>query len=429
VSQLEAGRRQRDMRTDWDVIVVGGGLAGLAAAATAKQLDARVVLLEAHGPGGRARTVEREGFTLNMGAHALYVGGEGWRALRSLGVSPAGAAPPLGRYRALTGGTHHLLPTGPRSLLRTGVLSPLSKVRLISLLGRVPRMATAAMANTSVADWLKSCRLRPDADAVVRAIIRLSTYCADVDEFSAGAAVAQLQLAAKGGVIYLHGGWAQLIDALADGVDIRVGTEVTGVDRVGDHLEIDTPQGVMTASAVVVATGAPAAVRRVLPVDPGWGELGPPVTAACLDLGVDRVPKPGYLLSLDEPVYINVQSPPARQAPQSQAVVAAIRYGARSAAEDRPQLERLVAEAGVRTEQVVTSRFLAHLSVSSTLPRASSGGLAGRPDITDTGVPGVTMAGDWVGPVGLLADAALASGRAAGILAGRHCADPSTKVA
>ncbi len=68
----------------------------------------------------------------------------------------------------------------------------------------------------------------------------------------------------------------------------------------------------------------------------------------------------------------------------------------------------------------MTSRFLAHLTVAGALPRAATGGLAGRPTVVDTGVPGVTMAGDWVGPDGLLADAALASGRAAGPLAGRQ---------
>jgi len=35
--------------------------------------------------------------------------------------------------------------------------------------------------------------------------------------------------------------------------------------------------------------------------------------------------------------------------------------------------------------------------------------------VTDTGVDGVFLAGDWVGPTGLLADAALASGRAAAL--------------
>jgi pyruvate/2-oxoglutarate dehydrogenase complex dihydrolipoamide dehydrogenase (E3) component len=47
------------------------------------------------------------------------------------------------------------------------------------------------------------------------------------------------------------------------------------------------------------------------------------------------------------------------------------------------------------------------------MPIASTGGLAGRPSITATGVPRVFLAGDWVGPEGLLADAALASGHAA----------------
>ncbi|MGH9112566.1 MAG: hypothetical protein ACRDZN_09790, partial [Acidimicrobiales bacterium] len=41
-------------------------------------------------------------------------------------------------------------------------------------------------------------------------------------------------------------------------------------------------------------------------------------------------------------------------------------------------------------------------------------GLAGRVDVTGTGHEGVLVAGDWVGPDGHLADAALASGESAG---------------
>jgi hypothetical protein len=44
-------------------------------------------------------------------------------------------------------------------------------------------------------------------------------------------------------------------------------------------------------------------------------------------------------------------------------------------------------------------------------------GLAGRVDVGDTGHEGVLVAGDWVGPRGHLADAALASGEDAGRLA------------
>jgi len=417
------------MRTEWDVIVVGGGLAGMTAAASASQSGARVVVLEAHHPGGRARTVEREGFILNMGAHALYVAGPGSKVLGSLGITPEGAPPPLRRYRAATAGTQHVLPTGAGSLLRTGAVGARSKTQLAGLLVRVPRTKAETLAHTSVSEWLASCRLRPDAEAMLRALIRLGTYTADVDEFSADAAVSQLQAAARGGVLYLHGGWSRLIEALARPLEVRSGNEVTGVDAVGSEVEVRTGEGVLVADHVVVATGGPAAVRRLLPTDPGWGELGPPLTAACLDLGVNRVPDPGYVLSLDDPAYVTVQSPPARQAPEGQAVVAAIRYGARSADEDRPQLEQLVRQAGVAAGDVVTSRFLARLTVTGAIPRAANGGMAGRPSVEDTGVAGVTMAGDWVGPVGLLADAALASGRSAGLLAAGNGAGSRALVA
>jgi thioredoxin reductase len=55
-------------------------------------------------------------------------------------------------------------------------------------------------------------------------------------------------------------------------------------------------------------------------------------------------------------------------------------------------------------------------------PLARRGGLAGRPSITDTGIDGVFLAGDWVGRQGHLADAAFASGEAAGRAAAQRAA-------
>ena len=49
--------------------------------------------------------------------------------------------------------------------------------------------------------------------------------------------------------------------------------------------------------------------------------------------------------------------------------------------------------------------------------------------MTATGVPGVFMAGDWVGPEGLLADTALASGQAAAQAALRLIEGSTTMVA
>jgi hypothetical protein len=53
------------------------------------------------------------------------------------------------------------------------------------------------------------------------------------------------------------------------------------------------------------------------------------------------------------------------------------------------------------------------------MPRASAGGLAGRPASRVAGIDGLFLAGDWIGSVGMLADAALSSGREAGRSAAR----------
>lgn len=405
------------MKTRWDVIVVGGGLAGLTAGATAASGGASTVVLEAHQLGGRARTVDKGPFVFNMGPHALYLGGPGTKILRSLGVHPDGVASPFPDYRLFKDGELHVVPSGPVSLMRTTVMGKAAKVRFGRLLGVLPVLKPARMAGTSVRQWLADRSLGADAEAVVRTLIRLSTYTDDVEEFSADAAIRQLQIGARPGVIYLHGGWAQLIDGLGRQVQVETGTKVLRVEPAGSGVEVHTPDGVLIAGQVIVAPGTPAATRALLPEDPCWPELGPPVTGACLDLGVTHIPQPGYVLGVDEPIMGVTQSPPARQAPDGQAVISAIRYGATDADADRLALDGHVARLGVRTADIAASRFLARMVVGGTIPRAATGGLAGRPPVTASGQRDILIAGDWVGPEGLLADASLASGHHAARLA------------
>ncbi len=108
-----------------------------------------------------------------------------------------------------------------------------------------------------------------------------------------------------------------------------------------------------------------------------------------------------------------VQGPPARQAPDGQAVVQAIRYGASDAGADRRSLDGHVARIGVTPADIETSRFLARMVVAGSTPRAGDGGLPGRLRVTESGQPGIYIAGDWIGPEGLLADASINSGHQA----------------
>lgn len=267
-----------------------------------------------------------------------------------------------------------------------------------------------------MSQWIAGAGFGPAAAAAVTALVHLTTYASDMTTFAADAAIGQLQIAARG-VLYVDDGWAQLVTRLAALCQVRAGIKVTGLAPAAGRLEVATSDRPLTARSVIIATGRPAAAVRVLPADPGWGDLGPEVTAACLDAGVRRVPDPGYVLGIHAPVYASVQSPPARQAPRGQAVVAAIRYGATEAKSDRALLQAHLARAAVREEDMVTSRFLARVVVAGTAPVAARGGLGGRPVVDATGLPGVYLAGDWVGPTGPMADAALASGQAAALRA------------
>lgn len=155
------------------MIVVGGGLAGLTAAATAVAGGATALVIEAHQPGGRVRTATREGFRFNIGPHALYTGGPGMEVLTALGIRAAGSPPPLERYRLLMGGRQHALPAGVRSLVSTSALGLRSKAQLARLLSRLPRLDASSLAGISVTGWLQDLDLRG------RARRRPGTYPAD----------------------------------------------------------------------------------------------------------------------------------------------------------------------------------------------------------------------------------------------------------
>ena len=157
---------------------------------------------------------------------------------------------------------------------------------------------------------------------------------------------------------------------------------------------------VLPASAVVVAAGGPAEARGLLPVDPGWPELGTPVTAACLDLGLAR-PSPfgGYGPG---PAPVPGMPLPA-WGPGAPGGLGGARHALRRARQalDRAELHRFATLAGVTEDQVVEQRFLALHVVTHVLPGPKHG-LAGRPGVAVPGPPGLYLAGDWAGPSGWL---------------------------
>src|SRR5438132_1396678 len=110
------------MRSEVDVAVIGGGLAGISAALAAKKVGASVVVLEAQANlGGKAQTVDglERGPQSFSARHDVF-----WKLLELLGISDEAVQLPASsniRYLARFGKLHTLKPS-PLTLVTTGAL-------------------------------------------------------------------------------------------------------------------------------------------------------------------------------------------------------------------------------------------------------------------------------------------------------------------
>lgn len=425
----KAGRRV-------DVAVVGGGLAGLTAAALLARAGRRVVLCEAAGSvGGRARTFIEDGFHFNLGPHALYSGGRAAAVLRDLGVSYRGAPPPLSGALALHQGRLRTFPAGIVSLLTTGLLRPVDKLEAGRFLGSISGLDTTRLRHLTVAEWAAATFRSQDVRELVCAVIRVATYNDAPHLQSAGAALDQLRLALRG-VLYLDGGWQSLVDGLRAvcdtlGVERLEGTRVDAIQWDGRMRGLSTANGTIIEAEAAVLAVAPREADR-LTRRGGSRPLAHlvtglvPVRAACLDVALRRLPQPRYVLAygIDRPLYFAVHSAVARLTGGDGAMIHIVRYGgAEPAVSDAVHAELLglldQVQPGWR-DVIVHARFLPNMTVSHAVVQPDRSPHIARPAPSVAGVPGLYIAGDWVQSRGMLADAALdsASRAAEQILAG-----------
>jgi len=232
----------------------------------------------------------------------------------------------------------------------------------------------------------------------------------------------------------VDGGWQTIVDGLraaAQTAGVHIQTSASAAELLvtqgrasGVRLHDNT---VLSADAVLVAT-TPEDAQHLLPTLPMPTE----VRVACLDLALSRTPstRSPVVFDLLEPRFVTTQSEFARVAPEGGAVVHAFYHlDPREAGDpDREcrELEKLMDEVqpGWR-DVVVERRFLPRMQAAGWLPLAETGGLAGRPTSHVPALSNVYLAGDWVGPTGFLADAALDSARAAA----RLISESQTRVA
>ena len=396
-------------------------MAGLVAATSLAKTGRPVVLIEkASAFGGRAATREKHGFSFNLGPHALYREGELRRTLHSFGIDPSGAIPGGNGGFAIYEDRLHTLPTGFLSLVTTDLLPLSAKFEFAGLLSRIGSIDASRIQQETLTEWLSAHVRHPLVRDVLKMLVRVTSFTNAPDQQSAGAAIEQLQLGARGNVLYLDGGWQTIVDALrraatAAGARILSGAPAVALERRGRTVTaVRLADGTLLPSSAVIFTGSPADVDT-LAGTMFSKSMPPPVRHATLDLALRSLPNPKRVVAfgVDLPLYFSVHSAVAKLAPAGGAVLHVSKYlGVDETAghETEQELERLVDQLQPGWREVVDSRqFLPNLTVTHTMLTAATGGTAGRPSPRLATFDNAFVAGDWVGPRGQLSDAAAAS--------------------
>jgi phytoene dehydrogenase-like protein len=413
-----------------DVIVIGGGIAGLTVTTFLARAGKSVTLLEqsSNEIGGRARTSVFDGFYFNQGPHALYLAAEGAEVLKELGITYTGGIPELTglrirqeeKYRLLASGSSASVPPESQSI---------SEESFDQFFDLVNKADFTELENVSVQEWIDRNIHDADAVAMMKAIIRLTTYANDPDIQSVGSALRQIHLYTLGGVMYLDGGWQTTVDGLvtaATNAKARIvrGKKATKVQRSNSGWQVTLSDHSQISAKILVIAAGPRDAHALFH-DGERPEVlskavkeAKPVHLACLDVALSSLPQKDLLfaLGIDSPLYYSVHSASAKLAPEDGALIHVAKYLGASIQskpkEDGQELEELLdlLQPGWR-QVVVKKRPLPNMVLSNALVTAANGGLSGRPDpkIEDN----LYIVGDWVGSEGLLSSTSFASAKEA----------------
>lgn len=279
------------------VVIVGGGITGLATAYFLGEAGTDVVLLEASDRlGGKIRTEELEGRAIDVGADSFLARQPHAKELAAaLGLSADLRAPIAdrvwlsvgGRLRRFPSRTVFGVPTDRRSLAASRTLSPRALARVLS---EPLRPTDQPLRGDASVATVVSARFGTEVvDRLVEPLLG-GVYAGRADELSVEATIPPLAEAvraegsllrrlaerrpAEGGVegpvfLTLGRGLGSLAGALSERVHgIELGATATEVAPASDGWQVTSDAGEWRADAVVLATPATVTSRLVAGVSP-----------------------------------------------------------------------------------------------------------------------------------------------------------------
>jgi protoporphyrinogen/coproporphyrinogen III oxidase len=282
---------------DADILVIGGGIAGLSAALSLQASGARFLLVESGDRlGGVIRTERRDGFVMEAGPDAILAQKpEGVALCRELGLQdrlvPANAARSTvfvlvrGRLHAMPDGLMLGVPSRIWPMVKTGLFSWPAKLRMAGDLALRPRPGAE---DESIASFLRR-HFGPEVVERLGEPLLAGIHSGDPDRLSMAStfprfvemerrtgslirALRRAKPAPKGTAAFvsLQGGLQELVDAAAARLpasSVRTGWAGDAIHPDGAGWRVSGPAGSVRASRLIVAVPPSAAARLLGPVD------------------------------------------------------------------------------------------------------------------------------------------------------------------
>ncbi len=217
---------------DFQVIVIGGGYAGLSAAAILAHNGYSVLLLERSKQlGGRASFIERDGYTLEYGLHDNRFGPQGAAAAVFRRIDKELKFLQPGEPELWKEGAFYPIPNSTGKILRSRLLSFGSRLRMSRYMLKLVLGKPARKYGESMEDLTSKLR-SPEVLELLSVLSGIGIIAPDPRYASAGELAAFLKkaLRSKMKVGYPKGGTRQIIEGLSE--EVRENGQIVTGSRV-----------------------------------------------------------------------------------------------------------------------------------------------------------------------------------------------------
>lgn len=218
-----------------DVVIVGGGLAGLTVASKLSKEGKKVVILEKSILGGRAITMDLKGFSFNFGAHAIYARDKSMISLleKELKLALHWVCFNKDKAKYDLGTELSTIPSDILGLFQTKMVNGFNKVKFVWFILNTMFNLYKGDEQSTIKEWLEEKKVDDETQRMLLTLASSNFFTNEPENILAKDFFQYYNLVfkTKEPVSYLRGGWRTIIDEMKrvieenDG-EIKVKTKV-----------------------------------------------------------------------------------------------------------------------------------------------------------------------------------------------------------